>query len=877
MGLIMSKVLYEELESGIEFLKQRGYWRSELSNAISDNIKQPLRKYQIRALENFIFYCEDKQYSQTQNKHLLFHMATGSGKTNLIAASILYLYERGYRDFIFFVNTTNIITKTKENIINRYSAKYLFSDKIIINAKEVNINEITDTFDVSKRDDINIMFTTTHKLHGDLETTIKENSITYADFENKKIVLIADEAHHLNSELKKSKNKEDEANLKSWGMTTKKLLQTHKENLLLEFTATAEINSSKEIAEHYKDKIIAEYPLKLFREDKYSKDIKLINDNFTPAQRMLQAMMVSEYRKIVAREHLDRVIKPVVMFKNPKGIAKIDASFSEFTKLVQNLRVEDVEEVFQLSDINAIQDLQKHLVEDEKDLSAFTLGLQRAFSSEHCLVIYSTSADKEEKLKLLNSLENLENPIRVIFAVNVLNEGWDVLNLFDIVKLDEAKSGAKNTTSEAQLIGRGARYFPFEYKDEEKYKRKFDSDFTNPLRYLEEVYFYSINKSEYISSLKKELSKIGLMDEEEELKEVTLRLKESFLNDELYKSGFVYVNAKVPQDKTQINSLSDYIKPSYKIQNISIDNSSNEIKIFDEEVQELKFLDTKSFEINSIDNDIVRVAINKKPFFYFSSLKKYFKNLRSISEFIVDENFLGGVEFFVKFTKEQEIDEKLQIKLIGELLDILEKEIKKNATDFVGSSEFYPVRISDKILKSKTLKLKDIENKWIDQDDKDWYVFERHQGTSEEISFVMDFMVTIVNDLKAKYRDIKLIRNEKAFEIYSFDKRRNGQKFEPDFLLLLQDEKCFYQIFCEPKGDWTKDSVEGFENSSEKWKNEFLNAITQFTNEEKIKLQDINEEKLELYENSCYKLYGLPFYNQEMEGEFREEFKAILL
>lgn len=864
MDLKMSEVLYEQIQAKIQGREEEENY-IEIPFSISDNIKQPLREYQTKALENFIYYLEiNKKYQALPNKHLLFHMATGSGKTNIIAASILYLYGKGYRDFIFFVNTTNIISKTKDNIINKYSSKYLFNEKIMINSREVNINEITDTFDVSKKDDINIMFTTTHKLHGDLETTIKENSITYNDFDNRKIVLIADEAHHIKEE-------------KKWGQTVRKILNRHKQNILLEFTATAEFQNSDR-QEEYKDKIISEYPLKLFREDRYSKDIKLINDNLSNSQRMLQALMVSEYRKLVAKEHLNKIIKPVVMFKNPRGIAKVNASFLEFTKLIQNLKPEDIKEIFRLSDIHAIVALQKYLVENKKDIDAFTLRVQRAFSSEHCLVIYSTSADKEEKLKLLNSLENIENPIRVIFAVNVLNEGWDVLNLFDIVKLDEAKSGGVSTTSEAQLIGRGARYFPFDYRDEDRYKRKFDRDFTNPLRYLEEVYFYSINKSDYIINLKKELSKIGLMPKEEEAKEVTLALKESFLSDELYKSGVVYVNKKVPQDKTQINSLSDYVKQSYKIQHISIDNSSKELKIFDEEVEESKYnLIPKSFKLNGIDKDIVRIAINKKPFFYFNNLKKYFKNLRSINEFISDENYLGGVVFYVKFTKEQEIDISLQIKLILELLESLEKGVLKNATEFVGSSKFYPVRISERIPKSKTLKLKNVDNKWIDQDNKDWYIFQRHQGTSEEISFVMDFMVTIVNDLKAKYRDIKLIRNEKAFNIHSFDKARNGETFEPDFVLLLKNDNCFYQVFCEPKGDWTKDSVEGFENSSEKWKNEFLNAITEFTNEEKITLQDINEKSLKLYENSCYKLYGLPFYNQEMEGEFREEFKAILL
>ena len=581
--------------------------------------------------------------------------------------------------------------------------------------------------------------------------------------------------------------------------------------------------------------------------------------------------MVSEYRKLVAREHLDRVIKPVVMFKNPKGISKVDASFKEFKKLIENLKPKDIEEILNLSDTKAISSLKEYI---KDDIDTFTLRLQRAFSVEHCLVIYSTSADKEEKLKLLNSLENTDNPIRVIFAVNVLNEGWDVLNLFDIVKLDEAKKTPASTTSEAQLIGRGARYYPFDYKDEDKYKRKFDRDFTNPLRYLEEMYFYSINKSDYITSLKKELSKIGLMDNDDVVKEVTLTLKDSFLSHDLYKSGVVYVNAKIPQDKTKINSISDYIKSSYKIQNISIDNSSNELKIFKEDVKEVKFLKPKSFRIKDVDKDIVRIAINKKPFFYFSSLKKYFKNIKSISEFIVNDDYLGDVEFNVKFTKEQDISQDLQIKLILELLETIEKGIVKNSTEFIGSSEFYPVRISDKIPKIKTLKQKDSDS--IIDLPYDWYVFDAHGGTSEERAFT-DFILKMTDTLETKYKDIKLIRNEKAFNIHSFDKFRNGAKFEPDFLLLLKNEKCFYQIFCEPKGDWTKDTIDGFETSNEKWKNEFLKAITDFTNQDKIKLNDINEQNLKLYENNCYKIYGLPFYNQEMENEFRKEFRSVLL
>ncbi|MDK7326463.1 restriction endonuclease subunit R, partial [Lactobacillus mulieris] len=79
------------------------------------------------------------------------------------------------------------------------------------------------------------------------------------------------------------------------------------------------------------------------------------------------------------------------------------------------------------------------------------------------------------------------------FAVAKLTEGWDVLNLFDIVRISEEKESKtiKQTNAEAQLIGRGARYYPFVYKGEKSYTRRFDtgadSTFENQL--LESLYY----------------------------------------------------------------------------------------------------------------------------------------------------------------------------------------------------------------------------------------------------------------------------------------------------------------------------------------------------------------------------------------------------
>ncbi len=860
------KVLYEELENGIEFLKNRGYLDTELPKSITSNIKQPLRPYQIKALENFIFYCEDKEYKNIKSKHLLFHMATGSGKTNIIVSTILYLYSQGYRDFIFFVNTTNIISKTKANILNKHSSKYLFNQNM-----KIDINEITDTFDSSKNDSINILFTTTHKLHGNLETTIKENSITYADFENRKVVLIADEAHHLNSEFKKGKKtKDDEENIKSWGTTTKKILTQNKENILLEFTATAEINTNTEIKNHYSDKLITEYPLIKFREDKYSKDIKLINSGMDTNQRVLQSIMISEYRQIVAKENLQKYIKPIVMFKNPKGIEKIDKSFEDFKKLIDDLEIKDIDEIFLISNIKAINELEK-LIDDK---AKFVNRLKHSFSSDKCLVIYSTSKDKEEKLKLLNSLEDAKNNIRAIFAVNVLNEGWDVLNLYDIVKLDEAKSSGAGSTAEAQLIGRGARYYPFEYKENDKYKRKFDNDLDNPIRMLEEMYFHSINQNEYIKSLKNELSKIGLYDGNED-ETVELKLKDSFIDDELYKKGVVYINEPLDRDKESEIFGINFYKKSYKNISKSIDNSSSEILILDEIIEDKNYDFNNSYKLNS-DIDLVRSAINKKPFFYFASLKKYFPNLKSISEFIANENYLGDVKFSIKSTNELKLNNQQKLNFILVLFDDLEKNILKNSRDRIGSKIFKPVRISNRIQKIKTLKKKASDSRI--RQNQSWYVFEEHGGTSEESGFV-DFISNSINQLNQNYDDIKLIRNEKSFEIFAIADDKNADRFEPDFILMLKSKNdgCYHQIFCEPKGNWAKDDNDSFEKSPEKWKQDFLADITQLTTKNDLTLECMNENSLEMYENECYKLFGLPFYNDELKDDFKDSFDELVL
>lgn len=70
-------------------------------------------------------------------------MATGSGKTLVMAALMLDCFKRGYKNFIFFVNSLSILEKTKANFSNPKSAKYLFKN-IMIDFKKVEINIINN-------------------------------------------------------------------------------------------------------------------------------------------------------------------------------------------------------------------------------------------------------------------------------------------------------------------------------------------------------------------------------------------------------------------------------------------------------------------------------------------------------------------------------------------------------------------------------------------------------------------------------------------------------------------------------------------------------------------------------------------------------------
>ncbi|MBS7359724.1 MAG: DEAD/DEAH box helicase family protein, partial [Oscillospiraceae bacterium] len=734
--------------------------------------------------------------------------------TLIMAGLMLYLYKQGYRNFLFFVNLSNIVQKTKENFLNSLSSKYLFADEITIDGEKIKIKEVSN-FQYSDDTAINICFTTTQGLHSDM-WSVKENSLSVDDFANRKVVLISDEAHHLNADTKKM-SKDEEENYKSWEYTVHRIFGANRDNVLLEFTATCDIKNPLIKAE-YENKIVFDYPLYKFRADRYSKEIKTLRSDLDVEDRALQALILSQYRYKVFQDYRQN-IKPVVFFQS-RLVKENAANMAKIIDMVKSLSGERIKNLFEQSTSETLAKAQKYFIKNGISYDELASELKDDFSEEHCISA-NDNQDVENKQIMLNSLEDKTNPYRAVFAVDKLNEGWDVLNLFDIVRLYETRDGkngipGKTTMKEAQLIGRGARYCPFKITEEqEKYQRKYDNDIDNPIRICEELYYHCWNEPRYISELHTALREIGI-----DLDKTVTRnyvLKEEFKEDDIYKSGYVFVNERLLKSRNEVVGLLPSVRD--KIFNISIATGrSGEDIIMEDNSSQDSNPNTYTYrttigDIADINYAIVYKALCKYSVLKFNVLKSYFPNLKSTKEFVYDKNYLGNIRLHITSKYEMPTADILYSACVKALGKIAES-ISGIEETYEGSSEFTARYIHD-IFKNKRCNYIDphdgglgisqndnsVPIAWkMDLSKEDWFVFEDNYGTSEEKAFVAYFK-EYVKDLKDKYDKVYLVRNERQLAIYSFD---GGECFEPDYLLFLhlpkQDGYEQLQIFIEPKG-----------------------------------------------------------------------------
>ena len=852
--------------------------------ATSLNPMMKLRPYQEECFKYFITYWKNDFDAKELKPHLLFHMATGSGKTLIMAGAMLYLYEQGYRNFLFFVDSTNIIEKTKDNFLNTASAKYLFGQSINIGNKQVEIKFI-DNFQTVDENCINLCLTTIQGLHTSLNTP-KENVVTIDDFSDKRIVLISDEAHHTNTATKKGKKTvvaeqsslfadSDFESTEDWETTVMKIFHSNEANVLLEFTATEDFQDTN-IADKYENKVIFDYPLKKFREDGYSKDISLVQSDLSSIDRAVQCVLLSQYkRKLFSSIHQD--IKPVMMLKS-KTIADNKKFYDEFINTIKRLNVEDLERIASNAKGDML-DVFSYIAEQGIEFENLLLEIKEDFKEENLLLVDGNNISPDKQLKL-NSLEAKDNEFRVVFAVDMLNEGWDVLNLFDIVRLYETRDSGhgkvgKTTMQEAQLIGRGARYMPFtEPTGELKIgERKFDNDTTNRLRALETLHYHSVRFPKYLTELKQAMVQTGIVAEK--VKTVELKFKDSFKRTSLYNDGYVFANELEPYMlNEEITSLGEAIlNKEYKVRIKSGDMSTS--LVFESGTSSnTTSIPYRAYKLGELGNHVLRAAINRFDVFKFSNLKDTYPNLESIKEFIESNYYLAGVNILI-YAKQEVLDnltQKEKLFCAIEVLRQIEPLLSKGGIGYKGTKLFRPKHIKD-VFRERTQKfsldgssdkelgksMMETENMYLRMDlsKADWHAYEDCFGTSEE-KHLIRYIESIYLKLAEKYQDIYLLRNEKYLKIYSFT---SEDAYQPDYVLFLKKKNDgaktdYIQIFIEPKGDHLR--------STDKWKEDAMKQIRE------------NADIRFSTQSTNFNVWGMPFFTESKRHIFDTAMKQYL-
>ena len=120
--------LYEEMK----VLYDSGFVNREIPDSITQNLNPQfeIRDYQEEALRDSSTTSIKNTPAKTDDCICCLTWQLAAVKHLSWRGLILYLYEKGYRNFLFFVNSTNIIKKTQENFLNPDTSKYLFNKEI---------------------------------------------------------------------------------------------------------------------------------------------------------------------------------------------------------------------------------------------------------------------------------------------------------------------------------------------------------------------------------------------------------------------------------------------------------------------------------------------------------------------------------------------------------------------------------------------------------------------------------------------------------------------------------------------------------------------------------------------------------------------------
>ncbi|WP_010017102.1 DEAD/DEAH box helicase family protein, partial [Leuconostoc gelidum] len=651
---------------------------------------------------------------------------------------------------------------------------------------------------------------------------------------------------------------------KAWEYVLDRIRQANKDNRQLEFTATIDLNNEF-IYEKYRDKVIFQYDLKEFQNAGYSKKISRLQANADDNEKMLNAVLLSQYRKHMATQAGVRDFKPVILFKSNK-IDVSKAARDQFLTLLDQLTTEDLAQFIakqrQTTQSSTLRQAYTHY--QTIDVGRLVRELQRDFQPMNIINVNDTSSNgilgDLNDLRNLNTLEEPSNPFRAIFAVAKLSEGWDVLNLYDIVRIGEQPITSTQTNSEAQLIGRGARYNPFVYDKATSFTRRFDHS-TPELQILESLHYHTINDKKYIDNLTQSFEAMQLqVEDDKDFDILTTTVKASFKRSDVYQYGKLYYNDVEDVPESEYNGLAKYGVPVAELPTVNIETATLEATAFDTQ----NVAGMNETRLVKIDDALVKKAMARNPFFRFNTMKKYMPTLNSISEFMYEAQWLGQIKEIqatVSTGSDAVLSRETQLLVVEKYLAYIQRMLVMNYKRQRGTNKFIGLPIKEAVQDYQKRVPVNYSDAGVheliqtyDYKKAPWFVYNEAIVDKLERSLI-ELIQGYVEELQNKYKDVYLIRSDERntkLKLHEFaGDVSHYAGFLPDFVLYLANESYIYQIYIEPKGTQLLDQ--------DQWKEDLLTSIS--------------PESVDVIgENDKVKLYGVKFY---VAGDNRKIRKTI--
>jgi superfamily II DNA or RNA helicase len=452
-------------------------------NSIETGItKHPLRYYQMEALYmlDYLLKCNDDKIEKselmeivdeekkTKAPFLSYEMATGSGKTMLMGASIYFLNQKYDIDNFLIITpaSTDIYQKTIRNFqVGNYDS--VWADDTPFTFNLITGDNYSQNLFFDKKKDANIFIFNISKFGSNATNTEltwesavwqdeKGNNISIKQFlKDKKLIIITDEAHHAQTKV------------------ASKIIRNFHPSAVLEFTATA---IEKERGLDKKNQtIIYKYDIRKFLEDGHGKLVravalstgskakqKEVNDN--EKLKLVTLFLIHLLKKeAVLLDPKSRSLKPVSFVKVKQDTIYTQKVFNYIKDDLAN----DVGNIEIIIDKIKAQDLEiTSLLTDQykkKYLGKLKLLREDIQKVANSAIFYYGQSDKETEKKFLNIRKN---EVEVVVYMQRLDEGIDLPNIFSMAVINDTDTDFK--TSVKQIIGRGVRL--------NKDKREFDDE-----------------------------------------------------------------------------------------------------------------------------------------------------------------------------------------------------------------------------------------------------------------------------------------------------------------------------------------------------------------------------------------------------------------